>query len=123
MSVTFFGSFCILMHLPETNSPDVLSDCTDGQILKCRDVSQDNPSLQLLLYQDAFEVVNPLDSARKKHSILAVYLSLVNLTVHLRSNTEHMQLVMLCREKDFKYFGHESVFSELIADLKDLEEN
>lgn len=34
-----------------------------------------------------------------------------------------MQLIMLCREKDFKYFGHERVFSELVADMKDLEEN
>lgn len=54
---------------------------------------------------------------------MAVYPSLVNLTAHLRSNTEQMQLVMLCREKDFKDFSHESVFSELVADLKDLEEN
>nr|XP_055039672.1 uncharacterized protein LOC129427310 isoform X2 [Misgurnus anguillicaudatus]XP_055039673.1 uncharacterized protein LOC129427310 isoform X2 [Misgurnus anguillicaudatus] len=116
------GKNYISMHLTENNS-DILCDCSDGQILKCRDFSEDNPSLQLLLYQDAFEVVNPLGSARKKHKILAVYLSLVNLPAHLRSNTEHMQLVMLCREKDFKDFGHESVFSQLVADLKDLEEN
>ncbi|XP_046709098.1 uncharacterized protein LOC124388478 isoform X1 [Silurus meridionalis] len=111
------------LHLPEKNLADVLCDCSDGQILKCRNFSQDIPNLQLLLYQDAFEVVNPLGSARKKHKILAVYLSLDNLPVHLRSNTEHVQLVMLCREKDFKDFGHESVFSELVTDLKDVEEN
>lgn len=34
-----------------------------------------------------------------------------------------MSLVLLCKEKDFKYFGHAKVFSELLADLKELEEN
>ncbi|XP_023815110.1 uncharacterized protein LOC111948035 [Oryzias latipes] len=34
-----------------------------------------------------------------------------------------MQLVLLCREKDFKEFGHDRVFSELMTDLKVLEEN
>ncbi|XP_028817922.1 uncharacterized protein LOC114769244 isoform X4 [Denticeps clupeoides] len=33
-----------------------------------------------------------------------------------------MQLVFLCREKDFKEFGHNKVFSELLADLRVLEE-
>ncbi|XP_056605722.1 uncharacterized protein LOC130424250 isoform X3 [Triplophysa dalaica] len=50
-------------------------------------------------------------------------MSLANLPPHIRSSTDHMSLVMLCREKDFKHFGHEKVFSRLIADLKDLEDN
>lgn len=42
---------------------------------------------------------------------------------HVRSNVDYMQLVLLCREKDFKDFGHAKVFSELITDLKKVEEN
>lgn len=34
-----------------------------------------------------------------------------------------MPLVLLGREKDFKEFGHAKVFSELLTDLKELEEN
>lgn len=34
-----------------------------------------------------------------------------------------MQLVLLCTEKDFKNFDHAKVFSELLTDLKELEEN
>ena len=34
-----------------------------------------------------------------------------------------MQLVLLCREKDFKEFGHATIFSELLADLKVLEDD
>ncbi len=34
-----------------------------------------------------------------------------------------MQLVLLCNEQDFKQFGPAHVFSSLIEELKDLEEN
>ncbi|KAK0140164.1 hypothetical protein N1851_022918 [Merluccius polli] len=104
---------------------DVLSDISDGhQIFKSNAFFAHNPScLKLVLYQDAFEVVNPLGSAKTIHKVLAVYASVANLPLHVRSNTDHMLLVLLCREKDFKAFGHAKVFSELLADLKELEEN
>lgn len=37
--------------------------------------------------------------------------------------TKTTSLVLLSREKDFKDFGHAKVFSELLTDLKELEEN
>lgn len=33
-----------------------------------------------------------------------------------------MQLVLLCNEEVFSFFGQETIFSPLLADLKDLEE-
>lgn len=42
---------------------------------------------------------------------------------HSRSNVDQMQLAVLCREQDYKYFGQDKVFSSLVRDLKDLEEN
>ncbi len=83
----------------------------------------DTDSLALILYQDAFEVANPLGSGKKKHKILAVYLTLANLLPHCRSGIDHMQLVLLCREHDFRFFGQDLVFATLVNDLKDLEEN
>ena len=65
--------------------------------------------------------MNPLGSAKNTHKVLAVYLSLANLPIHLRSNTDHMFLVLLCVENDFKHFGIAKVSSELLADLKSLE--
>lgn len=110
-------------HSPESPS-DVLSDISDGQIFKNNDFFAQNPScVKLVLYQDAFEVVNPLGSAKTRHKVLAVYASVANLPLHVRSDIDHMSLVLLCREKDFKAFGHAKVFSELITDLKELEEN
>lgn len=54
--------------------------------------------------------------------MLAVYSTLTDILPHNRSITNQMQLVLLCREQDFKYFGMNKVFEPLIKDLKVLEE-
>lgn len=101
----------------------VLEDVSDGQNVKDNLLIQQCPSsLSLMLYQDSFEVVNPLGSGKKKHKILAMYMTLGEISPHNRSSVDGMQLVLLCRDTDLKTFGHNKVFSSLIADLKDLEE-
>jgi hypothetical protein len=55
--------------------------------------------------------------------MVAVYLALVNLPVHVRMNIDNLQLVLLCRETDLNHFGAEVVFSKLITDLQDMECN
>lgn len=70
---------------------DILSDISDGQIFEHKDFFVQNPScLKLVLYQDAFEVVNPLVSAKTKHKVLAVYVSVANLPLHVQSDTDHV---------------------------------
>lgn len=105
-------------------SPDmVLEDVSDSQNVKDNALLQHYPSfLSLILYQDAFEVVNPLGSGKKKHKILAVYMTLGEILPHNRSSVDAMQLVLLSKDTDFKTFVHNKVFSSLIADLKDMEE-
>lgn len=49
-----------------------------------------------------WKIVNPLSSAKKKQEVVAVYLSVANLTAHLWSNTDHMSRVLLCGENDLK---------------------
>lgn len=101
---------------------EVFRDLYDGQNFKFHKFFNENPeSLKLILYQDSFEIVNPLGSAKKTHKVLAVYLSVANLPIHLRSNTDNMFLVMLCIENDLKHFGIAKVFSQLLEDLKSLE--
>lgn len=98
---------------------DVLSDGCDCKVFMSNTFFQGNPNcLKLVLYQDAFKVVKPLGCAKKKHKVLAVYFSLLNLAPHIQSNVDHMQLVLLCTDKDFKNFGHAKFFSELFTELK-----
>lgn len=101
----------------------VFTDITDGKIFKENTLfgSEEN-ALSVILFQDAFEVVNPLGSAKKKHKILAVYFTLGNIPPQYRSQVESLQLALLCREVDFKKYGQEKVFKRLLRDLKLLEE-
>ena len=100
-----------------------LQDILDGSVYKNNQFFQSNPrSLQIILYCDAFEVVNPLGSAKSKHKILAVYYSLANFRPHNRSTVDHIQLVLLCNEKDFEKYGQNKIFQHLINDIKELED-
>ncbi|XP_054772889.2 uncharacterized protein LOC129280926 [Lytechinus pictus] len=93
----------------------VLEDVYDGQTFLKGDSSKDDTAVTLILYQDSFEVVNPLGSGRKKHKMLAVYATLADIQPHNRSNIDHMQLVLLCREQDYKEFGASAVFGRLVV--------
>lgn len=50
-----------------------------------------------------------------------MYMTLGNIYKFNRSKTNPIQLILLCKEKHLKYFGHEAVFRYLIEDLKQLE--
>ena len=109
--------------LQSKHSESIFEDITDGKTFKRNELFQNSPnSVKVLLYQDAFEVVNPLGSAKKKHKVLGVYFTLADFYPYNRSNIDHMQLVLLCKERDLSYFGQEKIFSTLICDLKKLEQ-
>ena len=107
---------------PQTYNDNLYSDFTDGSVVKNNPFFEPrNSKLQLLLYQDSFEIVNPLGSARTKHKILAFYYTLGNLHRHNRSKIDPMQLILLIKEKDFKFFGQNAVLKKLIEDLQEIE--
>lgn len=95
---------------------NLLADFTDGSIY-----TVNGKILHLILYQDGFETVNPLGSAKMKHKLLGFYFTLGNFYPWHRSSTDQMQLLILCYEKHIKLFGQNSIFNTLIEDLKTLE--
>jgi hypothetical protein len=102
---------------------NVYEDICDGEVFRKVTSSVDSSHvLELILYQDAFELVNPLGSARKCHKLLAMYLALGNLPAHKRMSVDNLQLVFLCRESDLNFFGQSKVFGCLMSDLQHLEE-
>ena len=99
--------------------PDVMSDFTDGSVFRDSTFFKPNPeALKLILYQDSFEVFNPIESAVQKHKLLAIYLSVGNLNDPTRSHVNSMKLVALCKGKEFK---HEKVYGRVTQDLKKIE--
>jgi adenosine/AMP kinase len=107
----------------EMSSPkDVYGDVCDGEVFKkVSSTVTSKTCLHVILYQDAFEIVNPLGSAKKVHKILAVYMAVANLPCHVRTSIDNLQLVLLCKEKDLNSFGQDQIFDCLIKDLKMLE--
>ena len=107
-----------------TDTLDIYTDFQDGSIYKDIELFKRlQNSLKIILYQDTFEIVNPLGAAKKKHKIVGVYYSLGNLYPHHRSKIDPIQLVCLCTEKNFQKFGQAKVFARLITDLKSIEDD
>lgn len=101
------------------NKTEKLVDFFSGDCFKSNKFFQENPeSLKLILFQDAFEVVNPLGSARTKYKVLAIYMSLGNLPPEIRTHIDNIQLVALVREK---WLNHDKVFGRIQEDLAKLE--
>ncbi|KAJ8667819.1 hypothetical protein QAD02_009482 [Eretmocerus hayati] len=112
----------VQFHFHKKRKPSksgVLRDFFDGDAFKKNEFFINNPgALEIILYQDAFEIVNPIGSSKKKHKILAVYMTLGNLPEHLRSHTNTMKLVALCKEAEF---DHNIVYNRIVSDLLKLE--
>lgn len=65
--------------------------------------------------------MNPLGFAKCKQNIMAVYYTLANLDVKLRSKIYQYQLLMLCKDKLVNQDTIDAVLKPLINHLKILE--
>lgn len=61
-------------------------------------------------------------SSKTVHKMLAIYYTLGNLSSHDCLKSENIQLVLLCKEANVKMFSFDKVVSNLILDLKKLEQ-
>ena len=61
--------------------------------------------LRLHLYEDEFEIVNPLGSKRTKYKLCAFYYTIGNLSGKYRSQLKHIHLALLARYSHVKQFG------------------
>ncbi|KYN21978.1 hypothetical protein ALC57_05637 [Trachymyrmex cornetzi] len=83
---------------------ELLKDFTDGTVFRNNTFFKNNlEALQIFLYQDEFEIVNPIGS----------------LPDNFRSHINCIKLVALCKESDFV---HKSVYGKVVEDLKIIEE-
>ena len=77
------------------SQPGVYEDLCDGAVYaKIAHTVGDSSFIELILYMDSFEIVNPLGSAKKVHKITAVYMVLGNLPCHVRMKMDNLQLVL-----------------------------
>lgn len=105
-------------------SNNCFSDIMDGKVFTDNSFFSENENaLQLIIFQDAFEICNPIGTSRKKHKLVGMYMTLGNIFPYNRSKVDHIQLVALCHEKHISHFGFSKVFEKLLNDIKILESN
>lgn len=77
--------------------------------------------LKIILYQDTFQIVNPLGPARNMYKIVGIYMTIANLPSWHRTKVEKIKLVGLCYEYQIKIFSFTKIFDCILKDLKILE--
>ncbi|XP_036339979.1 uncharacterized protein LOC118749290, partial [Rhagoletis pomonella] len=82
-------------------------------------------ALQIQLFYDEFEVVNPLGSKTGIHKIGAIYFSIRNLPYEYFSKLRNIYLVALffCTDLKNEYTDFNMILAPIVADLKYLEED
>lgn len=106
----------------EKSDVRLYQDITDGNCYRNNVFFQTNKfGLKIILFQDAFEICNPLGSAKKVYKIVAIYMALANIEPWLRMKIDHIQLVALFFEKDLKNFNFNEFLKPLVDDLKIIE--
>ncbi|XP_071812827.1 uncharacterized protein [Apostichopus japonicus] len=117
----------ILAHVINGHSsrdPDIMMDYCDGAKFKCSRLFQiHSTAIQIHLYVDDFEVVNPLGTYTGTHKVNAMYMFIGNVEPKYRSSVNHIQLVWLCKSSLMKKYGLDTIIKPLMDDLNILEEH
>ena len=104
------------------SKPGVISEFTDGTVYQENIYCRNHPGcLMLHLYIDEVELCNPLGSAKKKHKITAVYMTVGNIPRKYLSALRNIHLVLLCPSVVAKKYGLEVVLQNAISDIRTLE--
>lgn len=98
----------------------IISDINDGFVIKNNQFLTDK-TIKIILFQDAFEICNPLGSFKKKHKIIGIYMTFANLPAWHRCQVDEIQLVALVYERDVKKNGFSNVLKVITDDIKILE--
>ncbi|XP_065673880.1 uncharacterized protein LOC136090831 [Hydra vulgaris] len=94
----------------------------DAEQYKNHPFYQKHPdALQLQLYCDDFETVNPLGSKTKVHKVCAIYFFIKNVNTKRCSKLANIYPVIYCLAADVAKYGYEKLSKPLIKDLVALE--
>lgn len=110
------------IEIGHSSTNDTMHDICDGQQYKNHPLFSNNPqAIQICLYFDEFEVVNPLGSKRGIHKVGAFYINFKNLPPKWNSSLDNIHLLALCNCLDIKKYGFDSILAPFVADLRKLE--
>lgn len=110
--------------------PEMISDYQDGSLYSDEGTTE---SIDMVLFIDAFNMVNPLGAAKNLYKTVGVYMTILNLKPFNRAKLAAMNLVMLVQEKYLEACNnhqkclvscsHKRCLDRLITDLNKLYAN
>ncbi|KAJ1519015.1 hypothetical protein ONE63_011392 [Megalurothrips usitatus] len=103
------------------SDPDVIQDYTDESACRCKG---ERERIDIHVFQDAFNTVNPIGSAKNKHKFNGTYWSIGNLPQHIRSKVDSKNLAYLVQKKylqDTRNYGPRKSFKPVVDRFKKLE--
>ncbi len=105
-----------------TSVDGVMRDFFDGSLFKSIPLfAEDESALQLCLYFDECEVVNPLGSRRGIHKIGFIYMSLRNVHPMFNSRLSNIHVVAAFSSLDRSKYGFDKILAPIVRDIKQLE--
>lgn len=116
--------FAEVMKSTHNQQTGEVASYNDGNFFKENSFFQTyKTSLQIVLYNDDFEVSNPIGTFTKKQKLNGMYFNLGNIDAKFKSKLHVIQLVSLCKSSLIQKYGLSKVFERLITDLQTLETN
>ncbi|HLX53398.1 MAG TPA: hypothetical protein VKR58_05640, partial [Aquella sp.] len=99
-----------------------INNFRDSQNFHDNPIFQANSNaLQIQLFFDEFETVNPLGSRRGIHKIGAIYFTLQNFPSFLNSKLKFIHLLALYYSEDCKKYGLQKILDQIVQDFRKLE--
>ena len=124
--VPFLKNIEKLITMPEVwfwirnshKSQNIMTDICDGTVMQDINVQH---FLQVLLYLDEIEIVNPIGTHVKKHKLTMFYFTLANIPPSFRSRYEAIQLLAVAKTVDIKKYGPKRLLSDFISGINALQ--
>ncbi|EEC15148.1 hypothetical protein IscW_ISCW024671, partial [Ixodes scapularis] len=110
----------------ETTEPQILRCFRDGKAIKEVQTGIHNEPvhmLHILLYTDELGITNPLGAKQKRHKLLVVYFSVLNLHPRYRSELKNIHLTLMAKYQDVEREGLDKLLQPLLHDLNELNNN
>jgi len=104
---------------PVESKPVILSSFSGSVIIQLHPIYQ---ALQLVLYADEFDVVNPLGMHASVYKMLALYFTVANISSCLQSKTDMIQVLAICDISDVEVHGLKAVAEIIFDDIQVLEQ-
>lgn len=118
------GCMSSIIQANKTSQEDkVLDSFRDGCYHKNRSAIQEEENavdIDIILYNDDFESVNPLGSKKGKHKVLAVYLSVASLPRKYQSKLDNILLVALAKSSLVSKYGIDAILQPIVDDFEHL---